>query len=107
MATHVDYEAAWIDLADHLRAKPGWGTKELHSAMAEIAARHRMPEHFVHTVLRLYAGDVHLSIDTPETGAALIAASSTDDEKPPDPGSSTAHERSHDEHDPDRTPAHA
>lgn len=96
MATHVDYEGAWVELQDRLRAKKGWGSRELQELMAEIAAAHRMPEHFVHTVLRLYGGEVHLSIDTPETGAAH-AGDSLDGEKLPDPGSSTASERSHDE----------
>lgn len=98
MATHVDYEGAWVELQDALRAKPGWGARELQEKMAEIAAKHRMPEHFVHTVLRLYGGEVHLSINTPETGAAPVAASSpTGAEKLPDPGPSTT-KRSHDEH---------
>lgn len=96
MATHVDYEGAWVELGEFVATtKPGYGQQELLARMAEIAARHRMPEHFVHTVLRLYGGEVHLSIDTPETGAApgddLIV-----DEKLPDPGPSTT-QRSHDE----------
>lgn len=99
MASHVDYEAAWVDLSEFIATtKPGYGQQELLTKMAELAAKHRLPEHFVHTVLRLYGGEVHLSIDTPETGAAPVVESSpTGAEKLPDPGPSTT-QRSHDEH---------
>ena len=99
MATHVDYESAWVELGGWIATqKTGYGRDELTAKMAEIAAKHRMPEHFVHTVLRLYGGDVHLSIQTPETGTSPAdeLPKATADRKSSDPGSSTA-ERSHDE----------
>lgn len=99
MASHVDYEAAWVDLSEFIATtKSGYGQQELMAKMAELAAKHRLPEHFVHTVLRLYGGEVHLSINTPETGAAVLDESElTAERKSPDPGPSTT-QRSHDEH---------
>ena len=94
---HVDYEAAWIELADRLRAKPGWGAKELHELMVEVAAEHRVPENFAQKIVRLYGDTVHLSITTPETATAVLDESElTAESKPAGPEASTA-ERSHDE----------
>jgi hypothetical protein len=89
----TDYEAAWIELGDRLRAKPGWGAKELHELMAEVVAKHRLPENFVQQIVRLYGDSVHLSITT-ETGTTVPGVSEpTAESKPPDPAASTAGER--------------
>jgi hypothetical protein len=86
---HVDFELAWVDLGDRLRAKPGWGAKELHELMAEVAAAHRLPENFVQQIVRLYGDSIHISI-TPETGAAVLGESETAELKLPDPEASTS-----------------
>lgn len=99
---HVDYETAWLDLSERLTEKPGWGTKELHAVMVEVASAHRLPETFLQKIIRLYGDRVTIQIQTTETDAPVPDASPTVESKHSDPEASTA-ERSHDE----RAPAAA
>jgi hypothetical protein len=54
----VDYEAAWGELAELIADKTQHGREALLTAMAEIAARNRVPSGELSRLLRLYGVEV-------------------------------------------------
>lgn len=54
----VDYEAAWVELGQHVASKSQHGREATLVEMAEIAARHRVPAGEVSRLLRLYGVEV-------------------------------------------------
>lgn len=59
---HVDYEAAWQDLAATIVDRPGgWGTRALAAEMVRIQAAHRVSETFLERALRMYGGTLTLA----------------------------------------------
>jgi hypothetical protein len=63
----VDYEAAWQELAETIGSREsGWGTRNLLAEMTRIGARHRVSETLLERTLRLYGGQLTLTVQTPE-----------------------------------------
>lgn len=64
---HIDYEAAWHDLAAVIVDRPtGWGTRALAAEMIRVAAKHRVSETFLERSLRMYGGTLTLAAPTAE-----------------------------------------
>lgn len=54
----VDYEAAWTELAELIASKTQHGREQTLTAMAQIAANHRVPAGELSRLLRLYGVEV-------------------------------------------------
>lgn len=50
----VDWEAAWLDLAAHVRSKNSHGQRELTDLMADLTVEHRQVEGLPEKVGRVY-----------------------------------------------------
>lgn len=89
----VDFEAAWSDLQELVASKTHHSERDLLRAMAEIQARHRVPESLIDRAVRIHGlpmltrlASAAMSNDpeaTPSGDVDSVDAAAVDDPRPP------------------------